>query len=284
MTEEAQAAAAEKEVNKAADEAAVSSQEQGGQEQSRDFEAEAKEIGWVPETEFKGPKDKWKPAQQFVEDGERILPIVQSQLRREREEREKEKADFQKRLDRLDRTTKSSIERLKKQHQAEIDRIQQQKLAAVEAGDTTEYRRLDQQEKALVDTKFDAPEEAEDQSAVQSEWMARNQWYSTDFDKADEATRYSQWIAQKNPSITLKDNLAQTEAHMREKYPELYGGQKRLAANGHAAVDGGGSFAAAPRKEGIAAKLPPEARAQAEKDVKDGLYKSVDEWSKVYFG
>lgn len=283
MTEQVQAAEANQEVQTPPSEAAVSQQEQGGEQTTRDFEAEAREIGWVPEAEFKGPKEKWKPAQQFVEDGEKILPIVRSQLKRAQEELAKKDVEFTKRLERMERMSNTSMERLKAQHKAELDRIQTEKLAAVEAGDTAEYKRLDKQEKQLSEVKFDEPEAADaDPQTVQTEWVEKNAWYVTDFDKADEATRYSQWLAQKNPKITLKDNLEQTEAHMRKKYPELFGGTKKPAANGHAAVDPGGDFPGAGRKEGPGAKLPPEARAQAEKDVKAGLYKSVDEWARVY--
>ena len=38
------------------------------------------------------------------------------------------------------------------------------------------------------------------------------------------------------------------------------------------------------RKETLFAKLPPEARSQAKKDVDAGLYKNSEEWAKVYFG
>ena len=45
----------------------------------RDYEQEARANNWVPEEEWKGdpPKQGFKTAQQWVEDGEKILPIVQ---------------------------------------------------------------------------------------------------------------------------------------------------------------------------------------------------------------
>jgi hypothetical protein len=260
--------------------------DQGGtqqQEQVRDFDAEARDMGWVPESDFKGPKEKWKPAQQFVEDGERILPIVRSQNKKLQAELEQQKADFAKRTDRLEKMTAKTVERLQAQHKAELEQIQTAKLKAVEDGDTAEYKKLDKQEKALAEVKFDEPETkpAATAETTVEEWANKNTWYRDDFDKHDEATRYSQFLAKKNPSITLKDNLAQVEAHMKEKYPELSG--KKPAGNGHAAVDGGGEFPGAGKKEGPGSKLPAEARAQAESDVKAGLYKNVDAWAKVYF-
>jgi hypothetical protein len=51
-----------------------------------DYEALARPMGWRPEAEYKGPKDKFVDAQTFYENGEKVLPIVNAankELRRE---------------------------------------------------------------------------------------------------------------------------------------------------------------------------------------------------------
>jgi hypothetical protein len=274
MTEAAQAAEAEQEVQTPPDEAAVSSQD-------RDFEAEAREMGWVPETDFKGEKGKWKPAQQFVEDGEKILPIVRSQLKRAQEEMAKKEADFAKRVERMENLSNKAIERLKSQHKAELERIQAAKETAVEAGDVAEYKRLDKAEKDLAKETLDTADESSPQ-AVQEGWIKRNAWFDTDFAMAREATEYSQWLAQKNPRITLADNLSQTEEYMKKTHPEKFGG-KKPAANGHAAVDGGGDFPGAPRRQGKAYHdLPAEAKAACDRFVRDKVMTQA-QYVKDYF-
>src|SRR5690349_19252632 len=112
-------------------------------ETARDFDKEAREMGWVPEAEFKGPKEKWKPAQNFVEDGEKILPIVRSQLKREREARERLEADYAKRFDRLEKVNKTTFEAAQRSHEAEISRLKAAQRAAVASGDEAEYDRLE---------------------------------------------------------------------------------------------------------------------------------------------
>lgn len=266
---------------------------QGQQEQARDFEAEARDMGWVPEEEFRGPKDKWKPAEEFVRRGEDILPIVRSQnkkfqdkLREQEALLSKKDEEFSKRLERMEKMNKLAIERQKEAHQAELARLKSEMRKAVEDGDTVAFDKLETQREELSKKTFDEPDTAtsgDDPAAIQEAWVAKNDWYVTDFEKAQEAERYSQWLAKNNPKITLQDNLAKTEAYMKEKHPELAGGKKKTAGNGHAAVDGGGEFPGAGRKEGPAVKLPSEARRQAEADVKAGLYKNVDDWAKVYF-
>src|SRR5580698_1009152 len=44
-------------------------------------ESRAREMGWKPLAEYRGPPGKWQPAKDFIERGENILPIVRQQNR-----------------------------------------------------------------------------------------------------------------------------------------------------------------------------------------------------------
>lgn len=255
----------------------------------RDYEKEAREMGWVPETEFKGEKEKWKPADQFVQDGERILPIVRSQLKREREERERDKADFAKRTERLEKMTEENLRVIRERHASEIAELRAQQRTAVEAGDLKEFDRL---EKAKDTLEKAAPkvEEAKKDTAKEdavevfkakvAKFKEANPWYETDDVMTAYAERISAGFAQENPNITFEDNTAKTLAKMKEKFPDKF---KTAAANGHAAVDSGSDFSAVRRKDGLAAKLTAEERRHADQAVSNGLYKDVESWAKVYF-
>lgn len=50
------------------------------------IEENARLMGWVPENEFKGSKDEWISAEEFIERGERVLPILRANNRRLRED------------------------------------------------------------------------------------------------------------------------------------------------------------------------------------------------------
>ena len=45
-------------------------------------EARAREMGWKPLAEYRGPPGRWQPAADFIARGENILPIVRDQNRR----------------------------------------------------------------------------------------------------------------------------------------------------------------------------------------------------------
>jgi len=55
-------------------------------EDDETLEAEAREMGWKPLDEFAGNPDDWRDAAEFVERGKSILPIVQANNRRLRDQ------------------------------------------------------------------------------------------------------------------------------------------------------------------------------------------------------
>lgn len=271
MTEEVTATVAEEVVNKQPETAPV-----------RDYEAEARDIGWLPEGEFKGDKARWKPAQKFVEDGENFIPILKANERKLRLELAKERSDFAARLEKLNRVTQTTLERQQQQHEQEIERLRAAKDTAVEAGDKAEVRKID----AQID-KLREPIAVDEPAAVPPDFAAfkqANPWYDSDKKLTAYATAYSDELATANPNITLADNLAQVVAHMREAFPERMGVKPKT--NGHAAVDGGGSFSAQPSRSDPLSKLPNEARAQAKADMTKypKVYPNAEAWIKVYEG
>ena len=292
MTEENQALVATEEVITPPAEAAFSSQDDT-QQQERDFEAEARDQGWVPLEEFNDAPGKWKPAEQFVKDGEEILPLVRAQnkkLQARLDTIEKElKSDFEKRLDRIEKAGKRSHEELKKRHEKELQTVKVKMREAVKAGDTDAYDTLEKQRDELAASTPDedgtSPEHAK---AAQAEWAAKNPWFNKDFEATRTAIDYSQWLSGTNENLSIEENIARTEAYMREKHPGLFGEEvqtQEVRPNGHAPVDGGSEFGRAATQKGkLFPTLPAEARRQFEADVAEGLFKKSDSerWAKTY--
>ena len=48
-----------------------------------EIEQKAMKMGWTPKDQFKGSPDKWRPADEFVERGENMLPIIKAQVKRQ---------------------------------------------------------------------------------------------------------------------------------------------------------------------------------------------------------
>jgi hypothetical protein len=95
--------------------------EQGDSQTSYDPDLvrRARELGWRDKAEYKGPEDRWVEPNEFVRRGEEVLPIVKSQLERERErvaDLERRQAESQRQID----------ERLKRQSEEWEQRIARQ--------------------------------------------------------------------------------------------------------------------------------------------------------------
>lgn len=252
---------------------------------ARDYEKEAREAGWVPEAEFKGDNkpEKFLDAKAFVERGEAITPFIRKENKRLRDELGKKELDFAKRLERMEKATQRAFEAAEKQHKSEIDRIKRDQVAAVEAGDVKEYARLEKAKGELESAAPKAEEKVEptdDIATRQDKWRASNPWFDEDFEMQEFAIKYSDFHGRKHPNLSFEDNMKVVEAEVRKKFPDKFGKN----GNGHAAVDGGGSFPGTSRKQGKAgADLPAEARAAGEKFVKQGLFKDLNAYAKDYF-
>lgn len=84
-------------------------------------EQRAKEMGWVPQEQWKGDPEKWTDAEEYVERGEKVLPILQANNRRQREElltRDQKIGNLQQQLD----ATKAIVQGLEKNFNETIER------------------------------------------------------------------------------------------------------------------------------------------------------------------
>lgn len=277
-----------------APEAVFSSPETGAADQSseRNYEAEARDMGWVPEAEFKGDKKpaKFLDAKEFVERGETVLPFVQRENKRLREEREKKDREFEERISRLTKATEATLKTQRENHARELTELTARRDAAVQSGDLNQFKTLDKQ---ITDHKANAPQ-VEDfkpaanadadpvKAAEQTEaaWVEENKdWYGSD----PQMTGYAVWFSQQNarPDLSMADNLKLTLEAVKKQFPMKFG---KAGANAHAPVDSGGDPKPSTNesKSPLYDKLPKEAKALADQAVKDGVYKTKEEWARVY--
>jgi hypothetical protein len=94
----------------------------------RDFEAEAKEHGWVPKDDFKGDVSRWVDAETFMKRADEMMPLLKAQNARQKREIEQLKKDFKRAATQMETMEKRAFERA----QAELE---EKHRMAVEAGD-----------------------------------------------------------------------------------------------------------------------------------------------------
>ncbi|HNG55643.1 MAG TPA: hypothetical protein PLR85_19845 [Nitrospira sp.] len=246
------------------DVAAQESQEidvsQGGNDsQERDWETEARDLGWRPEEDFKGDKSLWVDAQTFVKRGEEVMPILKSQLKTLKGELAEMRKEFRKANEFFSNSEQRGYERAMADIQAKAE-------AAAEVGDKAGVRAA--LEKAA---KLNKPTEAPKAEQISREdlanWFADNPWYKSDHSKTAFADLIGEELAEKRGGNLTKDDFDEITRRVDERFAEK--------SRAKSAVEGS-TPRTTKRGEKTLADLPPEARRQAEKWERDGICSTKD--------
>jgi hypothetical protein len=273
------------------------------------METKARDMGWVPQAEWRGSPDAWRPADQFVKRGEEVLPIVKSRAdRAERKVHELEatvkdlpakiradlEQDYSARFKRMEAMNRIALDR---QKETIWNQFEEKKRAAVADGNMQAYdKHLQDQHRALAE--FQAEPEIEDEAppskangkdqqptvqappAVQT-WIGENTWFNRDPTLTVFATEEHGRLMREMPGLSLEENLKRTRDATMDKFPERFGltPQNKPTASAHApAVEGGGRQAQASQaREKGWNDLPSEAKDAGKRYIiEDGLFGYAD--------
>jgi hypothetical protein len=228
-------------------------------------EQKAADIGWVPLDQWKGDPDKWRPAEEFVERGEKILPILKKEL-------DKTKAELKIALSlnqqEIERIKADAYEKAKAEYQAKIRIIDQRE---VEAFKNQDVELLGEVRKARESVKPPEPPKpiAPQKDVVFEDWASKNAWYQTDKELADAADIISHKIvAERGGKVTEADRPALLEEmtkRVKSAHPTKFSNPKREEPGG---VEGG-SQQAAPKKSGKTFDSLPESAKGAYNKLAD---------------
>jgi hypothetical protein len=217
--------------------------------ENRDWEAEARDQGWKPLGEFKGPESKWTDPRTFVEKGEKITGIMKSRLDRQEQEiarlrnSNKEFGEYQKQL----------REKEKQALESRISELEAARAAAITEGDGTAFTRLDRTDPTEV------------------QWAQDNPWYQRDPQLTAFADGVSYQVEMEG--YTGPARLAEIARRTRETFPDKFENPNRSGANG---VDEGGELETEDSEARTYENLPPDAKAACDRFVADGLTTKED--------
>ncbi len=110
--------------------------------QTPSVEVEAASLGWTPQDKFRGDPSKWVDAETFVRRGHEVMPLLKKnneRLNADLGAAKAELADLRAQVTAGNQTVKDLVEfqtsEVKRQVDAQIKRLQTQKIAATRAGD-----------------------------------------------------------------------------------------------------------------------------------------------------
>ena len=177
------------------------------------IEQKAAEQGWVPEEEWEGDPEQWRPAKEFLDRGE-LFKKIEDQNRTIKE-------------------FKRALEDLKGHHaktrdveyKRALETLKAQKVQAIEEGDAQSVVKLDDQ--------IDLVKEEQRKLAMQAaeptvptlnpefvEWVDRNKWYERDENMKIFADALGQKLAAAGNSPSKV--LAEVERQIREEFPHKF--------------------------------------------------------------
>jgi hypothetical protein len=228
-------------------------------EVSPEIEAEAKRMGWTPKDQFKGDPDKWRGADEFVERGRNMLPIVRATVKKQ----EREIAELKQSMKEFGEFHTKTEQRAYAQALADL---KQQRADAIAAGDGVAFDKVDS---AIDDLKKDIetkgkPAKTDDSDPVFDDWKIKNKWLDDPKMEAfgNSAANYLRSIGEKS---TGADFLELVTKEVKAKFPDKFENPRRSSAP---SVEGG---APAARSGGKSfADMPAEARAACERMARNG--------------
>ena len=237
-------------------------------EKESEIEAEARRMGWVPEEDFRGNKDFWKSAEEYVEAGKTELPILRERYK-----------ELDKKYASLEATIKDLPGKMAKMEKQAFERatkeLKEKQRLAVEEGDVEAFDAADKQLETLQ--KEVSEVEKPEIEPITNKWITQNPWYNTDEDLA----AYSQGLHGRTwngKPETLEANLKMVAEKTKQMFPHKFENPNREKA---AAVEGNGSKVKT--KKGFTYDdLPPEAKQICDEFVRDKVL-TKDKYVKEYF-
>jgi hypothetical protein len=207
-----------------------------------DVEKLAAEMGWKPETNYAGPKDKWKPAEQW--------------LKAERDINRDLKSTVRSLKDTVDRMASTATKQTERALRRQAEEIEGRWNEAVEKGDkagavkaTKELRELEESAREVTGSEVD----------YEAAFQRDNPWYGKDEDASAYAVAVS--LREANKGRTPEEQLKTAADAVKQRFPELFDEKPaRRQPAVHEPSRGNGSR---PREKGFA-DLPPDAKRAAE--------------------
>jgi len=238
--------------------------------------AEAKRQGWVPQSDYNGPEDRWVDADTFVKKGKEINALLRKDnefLKREVSEMKTTMMEFKKfHAD----TEKRAYDR------AMLD-LRDQKKEAINTGDGDKVLQIDdaidelKQARAIEKVEV-RPSNQPDPTFVQ--WNEDNPWFGKDTELTEEANLIGEVIKRKQPTLIGEAFLDEVTKRVKKAYPEKFTNSNRARPS---PVEG----TTAPKSNSKGGKgyndLPPEAKQACQKFEKQGLI-TREAYLKEYFG
>jgi hypothetical protein len=232
-------------------------------------ESRARRLGWVPKEDFKGDPDKHRSAEEFLERGESLLPL----LKRDNDRLHESMSRLEKKLAEQEKTFGQFAEFATKAEERAYNRakteLEAKRDAAIATADIDGARQAQGQIDALnkeVTPKVETKTDSQADPSIQA-WISENEW----FNKSPSLRAYSVEIfgdlEKQFPGKSKSELLAETKQKTMDRFPDKFGINPKRDDAGAVSTPGG---VAQPRRKAGRSydDLPAEAKKACDKFVR----------------
>lgn len=241
-------------------------------------EREAMEYGWAPEDQFKGPKEKWRPAEDYLgwaktsgrlpkgefENLKKEFPVIKQQ----NQQLQTQLGEIQETLKQFSEFSSKAEERAYERAKAELKAKAEQ--AAANADPAAARAAMDELDALKPPAPKPEPRQQQQAPAVDPEiqsWIQRTTWFNRDNSLRAYATEKYGELERSKPGMSAAELLAETERLTKEKFPEKFGMAERERPASVATPSGQAVPSRRPGKKTYA-DLPADAKAACDRFVK----------------
>jgi len=277
-----------------------------------DVEQEARSLGWVPQEEFRGNADHWVSAEEFVERGRAVMPILKKNNQRLQAQvltstqkigtLEAQLAETRKAMERLEAhytdANKRAVETAKVQLRAELKNAVEDRDVDRELEIRDQLDDLKVREKALTEEpvkpvpKTPEPGSADDKISPEfREWNKENPWFNKDAKKTKLISRIAEDLRDEGTDLKGREFLDECL----NLYIEQYGDPNEEEAPEKVTpaprkkdkVEGSSNQRRSSQTRSSFASLPAEAKAACHNDAElfvgpGKRYATLKEWEAKY--
>lgn len=233
---------------------------------------EARDMGWVPLEEFRGDGSKWRSADEFVERGREILPILRknnAELLKDKQKMQREIAEMRETFEEFKEYRKADKDRAYKQA---LEDLKSRKVEAIEAGNGELVVEIDE---AISEIKEEAAKpiivkevKVEPQvDPILQDWLADNEWFEKIPSLQYAANAAGAEILEQEPGLKGRKFLDKVAEKVKERYPEKFSNPRTTPA----AVEGSQGGNRGGSKKKTYESLPADAKSACDRYVKQGL-------------
>jgi hypothetical protein len=236
----------------------------------RDWEADARSMGWKPADEFRGPPEAHVDAQSFVEKGENELPVLRDNMRK-----------LTKKYQDLENTFGEYQSFMDTQNKSLRDKLEAERISAVESGDVEKFQQTQQQIETLdaAPKKEDKPSVDPGIEAAVQKFVADVPQFQTDPTINKRVNELDAFFAGQN--LPPEQHFAKIKEVLVEEYPQKMNGTNERRVESPA-VSTTARRAAPTQGAKTFDKLPAEAKDQFKKFQKTFKARGVNYTKEQY--